>query len=308
MPSNRRPGPNRQVPLRRPKVAGLRNRTSSGGEPQPEETPELAPEERADASRDVAPKAPVAEPERVAPEVVSAAPAASADVDADRAGTADAEPAEVGAEPESAAAPGYAAGGAAAQPSTEAAAAFGPAVPAAFVDPKSSGGGALRGVAWGLWIATVVFAALAVWFGIEWYADRYTGSAANEALVSAGATSEVNGQITDAVEKLFSYDFNDTAKTETAARDLLIGPAVQRYNELFAVVKQQAPVQQLIVTTTVKNSAVTRLQGDRAELLLFVDQHAMRANTGESNTGPAQISISAEKHGDQWKISQITLR
>ncbi|MGW1679134.1 hypothetical protein [Saccharopolyspora sp. NPDC002376] len=169
-------------------------------------------------------------------------------------------------------------------------------------------GATKRKPAWGLWVATVVLAALAVWFGFEAYSARYTGAAANEALVSAGETSEVTGQVSDAVEKLFSYDFNDTAKTEAAARDLLTGPAVQRYQELFSVVKDQAPQQQLIVTTTVKERSVTRLQDDRAELLLFVDQYARRANAPGENAGPAQISVSAEKQGDTWKISQITLR
>ncbi|MER7012383.1 hypothetical protein ABT324_13265 [Saccharopolyspora sp. NPDC000359] len=179
-------------------------------------------------------------------------------------------------------------------------------------EPRGAGGaasrGGRRGQAWLLWAASVVLVALAVWFGFETYAARYTGPAANEALVSAGATSEVSGQVSDAVEKLFSYDFNDTAKTEEAARNLLTGDAVQRYEELFAVVKDQAPQQQLIVTTTVKERSVTRLQGDRAELLLFVDQHARRANAPGENAGPAQISVSAVKQGGTWKISQITLR
>ncbi|TDC94187.1 hypothetical protein E1161_09210 [Saccharopolyspora aridisoli] len=164
------------------------------------------------------------------------------------------------------------------------------------------------GKPWVLWGVTALLFALAIFFGVSAYTTYNTGPAANEALTSAGATSEVNGQVSDGIEKLFSYDFNDTAKTENAAKDLLVGPAVQKYDELFALVKQQAPQQQLIVTTTVKNSAVTRLEGDRAEVLIFVDQHAMRANTGESNIGPAQLSVSAEKQGDKWKITQLTLR
>ncbi|MCI2417099.1 hypothetical protein MOQ72_06670 [Saccharopolyspora sp. K220] len=288
MPSNRRPGPNRQPTTRRPKVAGLRNRDTPKDAPQPEVAAPAEPEGEG--------------AEQVAPEVASAerAEAGRAEpAEPELAETERAEPAEVGAV---SAQPFGAPGGVAAPAST------GGAEPAVVAVGLTEPAAAKRGVTWGLWIATAVLAALAAWFGIQWYSALYTGAAANEALVSAGATSEVNGQITDAVEKLFSYDFNDTAKTENAARDLLVGPAVQRYNDLFAVVKQQAPLQQLIVTTTVKNSAVTRLQDDRAELLLFVDQHAMRANTGESNTGPAQLSVSAEKQGDQWKISQITLR
>ncbi|MBB5154728.1 hypothetical protein [Saccharopolyspora phatthalungensis] len=302
MPSNRRNGPNRQPPTRRPRVAGLRNRTANHGETFKSQAQESG---------------------RVTADAVDALDETKPDdVDQPLAAEAVAERSEatgVGAEPVGSDA------------ETEQSASVGPERPSSTAVPETAQpdrawAQTVRGVHiaelsetkpgrtsakrrwWALWVATVVLAGFALWFGIETYAVRDTGSAANETLVSAGATSEVNGQISDAVEKVFSYDFNDTAKTETAARDLLVGPAVQRYNDLFALVKQQAPQQQLIVTTTVKSSAVTRLQDDRAELLLFVDQHSMRANTGESNTGPAQISVSAEKQGDRWKITQITLR
>ncbi|MDA3624977.1 hypothetical protein OU415_06000 [Saccharopolyspora sp. WRP15-2] len=343
MPTNRRPG--KQQP-RRPKVAGLRNRPThnedvptraAGGDAVAEAKPEradsgAAPAEAVEAVAEAKPEpadgggaseeAEPADRGGASAEVAEAEPAdGEASAEAERREPAEAEPEQVD---EVAAERGEAvadAGGAAAAEAAERSAtgvavleAEAESAPAA--EPSESGGASddaesgatARKPAWALWTATVVLAALAVWFGVEAYAVRYTGAAANEALVSAGETSEVTGQVSDAVEKLFSYDFNDTAKTETAARDLLTGPAVQRYQELFSVVKDQAPQQQLIVTTTVKERSVTRLQGDRAELLLFVDQHARRANAPGENAGPAQISVSAEKQGDTWKISQITLR
>ncbi|MBF6507932.1 hypothetical protein IU422_09255 [Nocardia farcinica] len=341
MPTNRRP--NKQ-PTRRPKVAGLRKRQTRNEElltearsadpadaaerPEAAEAGGEAVAEREGGAAAEKPGTAEAEPER-----------ASKAAEPEQGGEASAERSEEAAEPERAGLTGGAredaggAGGAAelaadggtsersgAAKSAERSEADG--LPergeAAVTEPESAerSGAAgeaeadtgKRGPAWTLWAATVVLAALAVWFGFEAYAARYTGPAANEALVSAGETSEVSGQVSDAVEKLFSYDFNDTAKTEEAARNLLTGDAVQRYEELFAVVKDQAPQQQLIVTTTVKERSVTRLQGNRAELLLFVDQHARRANAPGENAGPAQISVSAEKQGETWKITQITLR
>ena len=78
-------------------------------------------------------------------------------------------------------------------------------------------------------VATVVLAGLATWFGVEAYAVRN----GNQALSDQATTSEVNGQISDGVEKIFSYDFADTGKTEQAAKDLLTGDAVGEYDELF---------------------------------------------------------------------------
>ncbi|MEV0085608.1 hypothetical protein [Saccharopolyspora sp. NPDC050642] len=322
MPSNRR-----KTPTRRPKVAGLRNRETLLGDALQAEAREArrTAEER-QAANGTAKREPDAEtprngsveaaPERssVQPTVevgeADAAERSSEERGSEERGEAVSEERGEAVEAKPVAEGGEAAGaepegssGVAAAP-YDAQQAWTGAQPGAAASGKTS----LTGLAWTIWILAVLFIGAAVFLGIKAFDARYSGAGANQALVSAGATSEVNGQISDAVEKVFSYDFNDTGKTEAAARDLLVGSAVQKYDDLFKVVREQAPQQQLIVTTTVKNSAVTRLQGDRAELLLFVDQHAMRANTGESNVGPAQISVSAEKQGDKWKITQITLR
>ncbi|WP_338602796.1 hypothetical protein [Saccharopolyspora sp. SCSIO 74807] len=153
-------------------------------------------------------------------------------------------------------------------------------------------------------VAAFVLACLAVWFGIETY--RSSAATSNEALVDQAATSEVNGQLSDAAAKIFSYDFADTGKAEQAAKNLLEGDAINEYNQLFSTVKQQAPAQKLVVTTTVKASSVLRLERDRAEVLLFVDQNATRTDNGQNQVGPAQVVFNAKKHGDQWKITHIS--
>jgi Mce-associated membrane protein len=305
VPTNRRSGTNRQPAARRPKVAGLRKRPTSPA--SPEETAKAEEEDQVNGT------AVTEQPEAAEPEAADAAPAetATAETPAAEPETAKSETAETEtAEPE----PQVSEAVAADEPSSaqDSPAAEPEKTETEDAETESSKSDVAEsgdaGKPWVLWGVTALLFALAIFFGVSTYTTYNTGPAANEALTSAGATSEVNGQVSDGIEKLFSYDFNDTAKTENAAKDLLVGPAVQKYDELFALVKQQAPQQQLIVTTTVKNSAVTRLEGDRAEVLVFVDQHAMRANTGESNIGPAQLSVSAEKQGDKWKITQLTLR
>ncbi|TWF93149.1 hypothetical protein [Saccharopolyspora dendranthemae] len=323
MPTNRRSGTNRQPAARRPKVAGLRKPTAS---------PASTPVEDEHVNGNATPEAAEQEPKTAEPAAPEAAEPASAEVseaaadsasseESSAAGSADEpavdEPSDAETStPESSAAETSAAESSAAETSaakssqaeSEESGSEDAAEPESEESKSEEQDSGKTGSPWVLWSATAVLAALAIFFGVATYTTYNTGSAANEALTSAGETSEVNGQISEGVEKLFSYDFNDTAKTENAAKDLLVGSAVQKYNELFALVKQQAPQQQLIVTTTAKNSAVTHLEGDRAEVLVFLDQHAMRANTGESNIGPAQLSVSAEKQGDKWKITQLTLR
>src|SRR5207237_678382 len=80
---------------------------------------------------------------------------------------------------------------------------------------------------------TFVCTGLSAWFYAE--ADALWQPAQNQALLDNAATSALNGQITDTVQKVFSYDFADTAKTENAAKTLLTGQAIQQYNQLFAM-------------------------------------------------------------------------
>lgn len=313
MPTNRRSGTNRQPAARRPKVAGLRKPTAStpvedehvngtaATEQEPKTAEPAAPEAAEPASTEVS--------EAAADERPASSEESSAAESADEPAVAEPSDAEPSTPEPSTAESSQAEPSPAETSQAEPEAGSEDAVdPEAEESKSEEQGSGKSGSPWVLWSATAVLAALAIFFGVATYTTYNTGSAANEALTSAGETSEVNGQISEGIEKLFSYDFNDTAKTENAAKDLLVGSAVQKYNELFALVKQQAPQQQLIVTTTAKNSAVTHLEGDRAEVLVFVDQHATRANTGESNIGPAQLSVSAEKQGDKWKITQLTLR
>jgi Mce-associated membrane protein len=153
---------------------------------------------------------------------------------------------------------------------------------------------------------TAVCIVLAVWFALENYQLRDEGPAANQALVDPGTTSDVSGQITTDIQNIFSYNFANTGKTDNAAKNVLEGPAVQQYQQLFATVQKLAPQEKLILTTTVRSSAVTMLQGDRAEVLLFVDQNAVRTDNGQNNVGPAQITVTTVRQGSQWKITQIT--
>lgn len=158
-----------------------------------------------------------------------------------------------------------------------------------------------------LGIVIVVFLGLASWFGVEAYQLRSDSSASNVALVDPEATSSVVGQITSAVQTVFSYNYTDTARTEQAAQSVLAGKAIDQYNQLYAEVKKQAPQQKLVLTTTVQSAGVKALTQDRAELLVFVDQRAVRTDNAQNSAGPAQLLVNAERIGGAWKITNMTV-
>lgn len=152
-------------------------------------------------------------------------------------------------------------------------------------------------------VVTVLAGGLAVWFGVQW--SHAKTSSGNTALVDAATTAQVAGQVTSAVNSVFSYDYTNLAKTERAVPKVLTATALCQYNELFKEVKQQAPNQKLVLTTTVQDKGVELLQGDRARVLLALDQHDTRAETNQTTDSQAVIAVNAVRQGGTWKISSI---
>ncbi|GAA4054087.1 hypothetical protein [Actinomadura miaoliensis] len=153
--------------------------------------------------------------------------------------------------------------------------------------------------------ATVLLVAFAVWSHREAAALRDTPSARNAALADNARTSEVKGQVTDVVNTVFSYNYADVGKTERAAHNLLVGRAVRQYDAMFATVRRQAPMQKLVLTTTVTDGAVRMLQGDRARLLLFADQRSTRGTDGTSSYAGAMLAVDAIRRDGRWRIAAI---
>ncbi|WP_410662983.1 hypothetical protein [Amycolatopsis sp. lyj-84] len=153
-------------------------------------------------------------------------------------------------------------------------------------------------------VVGLLLAATAVLFKIQ--ADEVSGSTDNTALLDVAKTAQVKDQVAKATEALFSYDYNNIAKTETAAGDLLVNEDVRaKYNLLMGEVKRLAPQQKMVVTCKVTRSAVIRLEGERADVMVFVDQSSTRADTNKTTAGSAQLHLNAELQGDKWKITAM---
>ncbi|MFE3175517.1 hypothetical protein ACFXPA_23010 [Amycolatopsis sp. NPDC059090] len=131
-------------------------------------------------------------------------------------------------------------------------------------------------------------------------------STSNRAVLDVAKTAQVKDQVSKSIETLFSYDFNNIKKTEDAANQLLATDQVKTsYNALMGQVKKLAPQQKVVVTCKVTRSAVIRLNGDLARVMLFIDQTSTRADTKQTAAGTAQMHVDAQLQGDTWKITDM---
>jgi Mce-associated membrane protein len=133
-------------------------------------------------------------------------------------------------------------------------------------------------------------------------------AADNHALTDTDATTKAIGDVSNALTRVFTYSSDDTATAERAATESLTGRAAADYQRLFGQVKQQAVAQRLALKTHVVRAGLIRLTGDRAQLLVFLDQVATRAGKPSGTPAAAQLSVTAELKDGLWRITEIQAR
>ncbi|MEV6399484.1 hypothetical protein AB0M39_32640 [Streptomyces sp. NPDC051907] len=157
-----------------------------------------------------------------------------------------------------------------------------------------------------LCVLTVLLGGFAAYAGAQASALREAPAARNAALTDIARTSEVKGQIAKAVEAVFSYDFADPGALDRAVTAHLTGKAAKQHGELLAAVRGQGPEQKLVLTTTVTESGVELIDGDRARMLVFADQSSTRtAAKDETTYAGAMLAVDAVRADGTWRIAAI---
>ncbi|HJT04747.1 MAG TPA: hypothetical protein VJ757_14145, partial [Pseudonocardiaceae bacterium] len=116
---------------------------------------------------------------------------------------------------------------------------------------------------------------------------------------------EVSGQVRDAVERVFSYDFARLDDNERAATAVITGPFAADYRRQFARVRELAPGQQAVVVATVPALAVKVLDGDRAIVVVFIDQQANRGGQAQPLEAAGRLRVTAQRVTGTWKIADV---
>ena len=156
-------------------------------------------------------------------------------------------------------------------------------------------------------LAVVAFALVALAVFFRGQAEDLASGDTNTALTDSAETSQVKGQLTNAIKQTFSYNYTDLASTEKAVKENLVGKALCEYNLLFGEVKEYAPQQKIVLDTTVRELALVRIDGDRAEALVYIDQLSTRVDVNKTVAVGGQFAVQAAKQGDHWKITAFDM-
>lgn len=137
-------------------------------------------------------------------------------------------------------------------------------------------------------------------------AQEATGPA-NRALIDTARTDELLTHAKDVSARLFTYSYADLRKHDAMFVELTTGEFRAKYTELFADIVSQAGDMKLTVTSTVKDAAVRVLTGDRAEVLVFLDQNSTRGDTNATTAAGSMFLVTFTTVDGDWKVSDIDL-
>jgi Mce-associated membrane protein len=108
-----------------------------------------------------------------------------------------------------------------------------------------------------------------------------------------------------AIVPLLSYDYRHLDADQSKAERYLTDSYRKSYDSLFGVIKQNAPGTQTVITTKVVESGIVRVNGDRVQVLLFVD----RPTTNKASTTPIpyqdQVTATMQKVGGSWLVDNL---
>lgn len=166
--------------------------------------------------------------------------------------------------------------------------------------PPSGNGRTLAALA----VAAVVLVAVAVVLAFGWHSARTSEAMTNQAFVDKAATAQLVGQVSEAIKTVYPYDF--TTLGEDEAKAVVTGVFADEFTRVFEPVKVLAPQQQAVLTTTVPAAGVISLRGDRARLLMMVDQRGVRGPAKQPTGATARLVVDAQRIDGRWKIAEVT--
>jgi len=163
-------------------------------------------------------------------------------------------------------------------------------------DPASTTAGGRRSIpTWLLAGVAVLTAVVLVAVGVIWV------KVPSDASVEQ-STRDAEAAAERAVGPILSYDYRHLDEDQQAADSYLTSDYRKQYDDLFAVVRQNATRTKTVVKAQVIASSIVRSGTDRVEVFLFVDQPTTNAKSSTPIDYKNQVRAQMEEVGGQWLV------
>lgn len=130
---------------------------------------------------------------------------------------------------------------------------------------------------------------------------------ANRAFIDTAATQDALASATQLSADLFTFSYANIKEHEEKFGRLTTGDFTGEYGKLFNDIVAQAQARKLSLTSTVKGAGVRDLRDGQAEVLVFLDQSAASAGTGQPTMSTTMFTATIKKVDGEWKFADIDL-
>ena len=151
------------------------------------------------------------------------------------------------------------------------------------------------------WLLIAVAALTALVLGVSawlWF-EKPSDAAVEDSTRAAQSTAE------RAVGPILSYNALHLDEDQKAAESYMTSDYRKQYDQLFEVIKQNAPDTKTIVKAQVVASGIVRSGEDRVQVLLFVN----RPTTNKQRTTPVvykdQVTVTMQKVDGEWLVDDM---
>jgi Mce-associated membrane protein len=120
------------------------------------------------------------------------------------------------------------------------------------------------------------------------------------------ATAEAQGAAERAAVTILAYDYRTMDADQAAAGALMTADYRKKYDQLFAVLKENAPETKTVVTVEpVVASGIVRSGEDRVQVLVFVNRPTTNSQSKEPRVFRDQVTLTMEKVGEDWLVDDL---
>lgn len=187
-------------------------------------------------------------------------------------------------------------------PTTDDESVTGPAQPPAVPVPPPSAHGRRTGLIAVTAVGTVL-ALGAVAVGVWMYAPR-GGPADSVALPTGG--SELLKTASSDVQTATSYDYRRLDTDVRSAHGVMTDGLQKQYDSAMTSIRQTALKQKIVSTATALGAGLESTRGDRATVLVVLNQQITRAGQRPPTVNGSQVRAALVRRQGQWRLDQIT--
>lgn len=130
-------------------------------------------------------------------------------------------------------------------------------------------------------------------------------AAADRPLADRARAARVTDEVGRTLSRAFSYSAESLGSAGRTVPAGFGGAAAGQYETLVDRLAGLLAGRHLTVTAAVARIGVTDLTADRAELLVLLDQRAVRPDAGPATTA-AQLVVTARLRAGRWQITDLT--